>query len=52
MKKVLVLSLVGLFRIYVRNIFIHTWIIVGTLLAILGGFLVGGSSFFLPKGKK
>ena len=52
MKKVIILSLVGLF-VFMLGIYLSThWIIVGTLLAILGGFLMGGSSFFLPKGKK
>jgi len=35
--------------IYVSTFLTTTWIIVGVLLAVLGGILMGSSSLFLPK---
>ena len=38
--------------IYLSTLLLTHWVIIGTLLAIIGGFLMGGSSYFLPKPKK
>ncbi|WP_198134230.1 hypothetical protein [Jeotgalibacillus campisalis] len=55
MKKVRILFFAGflLFMsgIYFSTLFLTQWVIIGTLLAIIGGFLMGGSSYFLPKPK-
>ncbi|WP_391559293.1 hypothetical protein [Robertmurraya sp.] len=56
MKKVTILLLVGLF-IFMLGVYLSTFltthsVIIGTSLAILGGMLMGGSSYFLPKPKK
>ncbi|WP_404455155.1 hypothetical protein [Oceanobacillus kapialis] len=56
MKKVKFLFFAGLFLlmlgIYISTFLLTHWVIIGTILAILGGFLMGGSSYFLPKTKK
>ena len=56
MKKVIFISFVGLLLlmlgIYVSTFLDTHWVIIGTSLAIFGGFLIGGSSYFLPKTKK
>lgn len=45
----LLLLLLG---IYLSTLSLTHWIIIGTLLAIIGGFLMGGSTYFIPKSKK
>jgi hypothetical protein len=56
MKKVNFLFFVGLFLlmlgIYISTFLVTHWVVIGTLFAIFGGFLLGGSSYFLPKPKK
>lgn len=56
MKKVRILFFAGLFLfmlgIYVSTLLLTPWVITGTLLAIIGGFLMGGSSYFLLKPNK
>ncbi|MFI8575323.1 hypothetical protein ACIGEL_06375 [Rossellomorea aquimaris] len=56
MRKVTIFMLAGLF-IFMLGVFLSTllsthWVVVGTSLAIIGGFMMGGSSYFLPKIKK
>ncbi|SHG45905.1 hypothetical protein [Ornithinibacillus halophilus] len=56
MKKVKILFITGLLLfmigIYVSTFLTTHWVIIGTLLAVLGGFLMGGSSYFLPRDSK
>ncbi|MBD7939055.1 hypothetical protein H9655_18620 [Cytobacillus sp. Sa5YUA1] len=56
MKKVRILFFAGtllfMLGIYLSTILLTHWVIIGTLLAIIGGFLMGGSLYFLPKPKK
>ncbi len=56
MKKVRNLFFAGLLLfllgIYLSTLSLTHWVIIGTLLAIIGGFLMGGSTYFLPKSKK
>ncbi|MGD6842470.1 hypothetical protein ACQCVH_08075 [Bacillus infantis] len=56
MKKVRNLFFAGLLLIllgiYLSTLSLTHWIIIGTLLAIIGGFLMGGSTYFIPKSKK
>ncbi|WP_199868473.1 hypothetical protein [Virgibacillus senegalensis] len=56
MKKVKTLFFAGLFLlllgIYLSTLLMTHWVVIGTILAILGGLLMGGSSFFLPKPQK
>ena len=56
MGKLLACMFIGLIilatGIYVSTFLTTTWIIVGVLLAVLGGILMGSSSLFLPKGVK
>jgi hypothetical protein len=52
MKKVRILLLIGLFM-FMLGIYLSTFltthlVITGTILSILGGMLMGGSSYFLP----
>ncbi|MDN3439038.1 hypothetical protein QMA04_13105 [Planococcus sp. APC 3900] len=53
MGKLLAYMFIGLIflttGIYVSTFLTTTWIIVGVLLAVLGGILMGSSSLFLPK---
>ncbi|MCA0993378.1 hypothetical protein [Pseudalkalibacillus hwajinpoensis] len=44
--------LLFLLGIYLSTFSLTHWVIIGTLLAIIGGFLMGGSTYFLPKSKK
>lgn len=47
MKKVPILIAVGVF-LFMSGIYLSTkWVIVGTALSIIGGYMVGGSSYFL-----
>lgn len=56
MGKLLACMFIGLIilttGIYVSTFLTTTWIIVGVLLAVLGGILMGSSSLFLPKRAK
>ncbi|MCD5323311.1 MULTISPECIES: hypothetical protein [Pontibacillus] len=56
MKKVRILFFAGLLLfllgIYLSTFSLTYWVIIGTLLGIIGGFLMGGSTYFLPKPKK
>ncbi|MHA7136656.1 hypothetical protein ACRTEV_05220 [Rossellomorea arthrocnemi] len=56
MRRVTIFMLAGLF-IFMLGVFLSTllsthWVVVGTSLAIIGSFMMGGSSYFLPKIKK
>lgn len=55
-KKVRILFIYGLLLfmlgIYLATLLLTHWVVIGTLLAIFGGFLMGGSSYFLPKPEK
>ncbi|WP_282137313.1 hypothetical protein [Rossellomorea aquimaris] len=56
MRKVTIFMLTGLFMfmsgVYLSTLLSTHWVVVGTSLAIIGGFMMGGSSYFLPKIKK
>lgn len=56
MKKVRSLFFAGLLLlllgIYLSTLSLTYWVIISTLLAIIGGFLIGGSTYFIPKSKK
>ncbi|TWT08040.1 hypothetical protein FQV26_09580 [Planococcus sp. CPCC 101016] len=36
-------------RVYLSTLLSTKWIITGALLSVIGGAIMGGSSFFLPK---
>ncbi len=44
--------LIFMLGIYLATLLMTHWVAIGTILAILGGFFMGGSSYFLPKVKK
>jgi uncharacterized membrane protein len=55
-KKVRILYFSGLLLfmlgIYLATLLLTHWVTIGTILAILGGFLMGSISYFLPKPNK